>query len=324
MAKIYIRRKEPGKGWRYRAVPKTGRPPQTEAGVKFHVRYRDASGKFVWSQPYDTLEEARKESAGLELNAEAVALGLTVKEYENSKNSKRIVIKTAIEHFVSDAKKTKKRTTAAEYERNLKQFENSPPLQKIRFMDEITKITLCDFRDFLAAEGYEPRTLHNRSLLVLTLLKANGIKTQFSLVRDLPEYEEEAAVPYEPAELQKLFASMDEEETIRYKFFLGTACREQEVMYAAWQDIDFARGIYHIRAKTDFGFTPKKHQSRDVKMPTELVEMLRKRKKTCPASTLDFHQRRRETRWTFPRKIKAHRTASEIKLRKLHSPVDRG
>jgi hypothetical protein len=223
VAKVYIRRKEPGKGWRYRAVPKVGRLPLADPGVKFHVRYRDASGRFVWSQPYDTLDEARKEAAGLELNAKAVSLGLTVKEYEDSKNAKRIVIKTAIEHFVSDAKKTKKRTTAAEYERNLKQFENSPPLQKIRFMDEITKRTLCDFRDFLAAEGYEPRTLHNRSLLVLTLLKANGIKTQFSLVRDLPEYEEEAAVPYEPAELQKLFASMDEEETVRYKFFLGTA-----------------------------------------------------------------------------------------------------
>jgi integrase/recombinase XerD len=282
VAKIYIRRKEPGKGWRYRAVPKTGRPPQTEAGVKFHVRYRDASGKFIWSQPYETLEEARKESAGLELNAKAVALGLTVKEYENSKNANRIVIKTAIEHFVSDAKKTKKRTTAAEYERNLKQFENSPPLQRIRFMDEVTKKTLGEFRDFLAADGYEPRTLHNRLLLVLTLLKANGLKTGFSLVRDLPQYEEEDAVPYEPAELQKLFASMDEEETIRYKFFLGTACREQEVMYAAWQDVDFARGIYHIRAKTDVGFTPKKHQSRDVKMPTELVEVLKQRKKHAP------------------------------------------
>jgi len=284
VAKIYIRRKEAGKGWRYRAIPKVGRLPETE-GAKFHVRYRDASGRFVWSQPYDTLEEARKESAGLELNAKAVALGLTVKEYEGSKNAHRTLIKAAIEHFISDARKTKKRTTAAEYARNLKQFENS---QKIRFMDEITKRTLCDFRDFLAGEGYEPRTLHNRLLLVLMLLKANGIKSEFSLVRDLPEYEEEAAVPYEPAELKKLFAAMDAEETARYKFFLGTACREQEVMYAAWQDIDFARGLYHIRAKSEVGFTPKKHESRDVKMPTELVELLKTRKKHAP------HQR-----WIF-------------------------
>ena len=104
MATVYIRRKEAGKGWRYRAIPKTGRPPQAEAGVKFHVRYRDASGKFVWSQPYDTLDEARKEAAGLELNAKAISLGLTVKEYEDSKNAKRILIKTAIEHFIADAK----------------------------------------------------------------------------------------------------------------------------------------------------------------------------------------------------------------------------
>jgi len=33
--------------------------------------------------------------------------------------------------------------------------------------------------------------------------------------RDLPLYEEEAAVPYEPAELPRLFASMDEEEASR-------------------------------------------------------------------------------------------------------------
>src|SRR5271163_2075973 len=207
MAKVYIRRKELGKGWRYRAIPKVGRLPQTEAGVKFHVRYRDASGRFVWSQPYDTLDEARKESAGLELNAKAVALSLTVKEYENSKNSHRTTIKAAIEHFMSDAKKTKKRTTAAEYERNLRQFEDS--LRGVRFLDEITKRTLCDFRDFLAAEQYEPRTLHNRLLMVLMLLKANGIKIGFSLVRDLPHYEQEPAVPYEPDVVMPLLNGLD-------------------------------------------------------------------------------------------------------------------
>jgi hypothetical protein len=68
------------------------------------VRYKDASGKFVWSQAYDTLEEARKESAGLELNAKAVN-GQRVRA---SKNAHRTVVKTAIEHFVSDAKKSKK------------------------------------------------------------------------------------------------------------------------------------------------------------------------------------------------------------------------
>ena len=277
MARIYLRRKEPGKGWRYNALPKAaGRRPAPEPGAKFHVRYADAAGKFVWSQGYDTFEEAQKEAAGLELNAKAVAQGLTLEEYKNRANSHRTTIKAAIDHFISESKKTKKKKTVVGYEHNLEQFQESV---KARFMDEITKKHLTDFRDFLASKGYEARTQHNRLMTVLSLLKVNKIKTEFSLSSDLPEFEEEPAVPYEPAELRKLFAAMKPEETVRYKFFLGTACREKEVTYASWQDIDFARGIYHGRRKPDVGFTPKKHESRDVKMPTELVNVLRERKK---------------------------------------------
>ncbi len=281
--KVYIRRKEPGKGWRYRPV-EAGRPPKSDKPVKYHVRYRMA-GKYVWSQPFDSLDDAREAADGLELAAKASALGLTIKEYEDKANFNRTTIKAAVEHYVSWAKKTKKKTTAAEYARNLKQFENSldTPGKKVRFLDEVTKEVLCDFRDFLAAKEYEPRTLHNRLMLVLMLLKTNKIKTDFSLTRDLPEYEEEAAVPYEPEELQKLLVTMDDEERVRYKFFLGTACREQEVMYASWQDVDFTRGVYHVRSKPDVGFTPKKHESRYVKMPTDLVEMLRERRKHAPS-----------------------------------------
>jgi integrase/recombinase XerD len=280
MAKVYIRRKEPGKGWRYKAVPSgAGRRPAFEPGAKFHVRYADATGKFVWSRAFDTFEEAQRESAGLALNAQAVQLGLTVQEFQNRANSDRTTLKAAIEHFISDAKKTKKQKTVVGYEHNLAQFQESA---KVRFVDEITKKTLTEFRDFLAEKRYEARTQHNRLMTVLSLLKKNKIKTDFSLASDLPEFEEEPAVPYETAELKKLFAGMNPEETIRYKFFLGTACREKEVTYASWQDIDFTRGIYHIRRKPDVGFTPKKHESRDVKMPTDLVQLLRERKKRAP------------------------------------------
>lgn len=282
MARVYVRRKEPGKGWRYKAVPKSaGRRPSLEPGAKFHVRYPDAEGKFVWSQAYDTLEEAQREAAGLELNAKAVAMGLTLEEFKNRENANRVLIKKAIEHFLSEVRKTKKPKTVGTYQLNLDQFEESLGT-KIRFMDEIGKPQLNGFRDFLAAKGYEARTLHNRMMTVLSLLKKHRIKTDFSLSSDLPVYEEEPAVPYESAELKKLFAAMDAEEVIRYKFFLGTGCRDKEVTYASWPDIDFGRGIYHIRRKPDVGFTPKKHESRDVKMPTDLVEALKQRKKHAP------------------------------------------
>jgi integrase/recombinase XerD len=282
VARVYIRRKVPGKGWRYKSVPTSaGRPPVFAEGDKFHVRYRSATGKFVWSEGYGTLAEAQKESAGLELNAKAVALGLTVEEYKNKDNANRIPVNTAVERYLAEAAKTKKEKSLAAYKQHLSQFEESLG-KKVRFIDEITKKTLCDFRDFLAGKGYEARTQHNRMMTVLSLLKKNRIKTDFSLSADLPEYEEEPAIPYQPEEIKKLFAAMKPEEVVRYKFFLGTAARDKEVTFAAWPDIDFARGLYHIRGKPDVGFTPKKHESREVKMPTELVEMLRERKKHAP------------------------------------------
>ena len=53
--------------------------------------------------------------------------------------------------------------------------------------------------------------------------------------------EEEDAVPYINEELNKLFAAMTPEESVRYKFFLGTACRDKEVTFAAWQDINWEK-----------------------------------------------------------------------------------
>jgi len=95
----------------------------------------------------------------------------------------------------------------------------------------------------------------------------------------MPTIEEEVAVPYTDEELKRLFAEMDEEETIRYKFFLGTGCRDKEVTFAAWSDIDFDKKTYHIRRKEDLHFTPKSHESRTVPLPDSLVALLKARRK---------------------------------------------
>src|ERR1700722_9869102 len=122
MPRVYIRRKEPGKGWRYKAVPRgAGRRPVAEPGTKFHVRYADASGRSVWSQGYETLVEAQKEAAGLELNAKAVAIGLTLEEYKNKTNAGRVPVKVAVDRFLEDVRRTKKPKTVIGYELNLKQ-----------------------------------------------------------------------------------------------------------------------------------------------------------------------------------------------------------
>ena len=95
----------------------------------------------------------------------------------------------------------------------------------------------------------------------------------------MPIVEQEAAVPYADEELKRLFAEMNEEESARYKFFLGTGCREKEVMFTAWGDIDFDKNAYRVHRKEDVHFTPKPHESRTVPLPDSLVALLKTRRK---------------------------------------------
>src|SRR2546426_3407326 len=76
---------------------------------------------------------------------------------------------------------------------------------------------------------------------------------------------------------RSLFAEMDEEEGIRYKFFLGTGCRDREVTFAAWNDIDFGKKTYHVRRKED---RSEEHTS-ELQSPCNLVcrLLLEKKKK---------------------------------------------
>jgi hypothetical protein len=152
--------------------------------------------------------------------AKATAAGLTLEQYKDRENS-----------FLAHASKTKKPKTVAGYKLNLQQFTESLD-SKIHYMDEVGKAQLHAFRDFLAGKSYEARTQHNRMMTVLSLLKANRVKTDFSLGKDLPEFEEEPAVPYEPAELPQSLRNL-------YKRFGGAMepycqCRRRPLLGAAF------------------------------------------------------------------------------------------
>jgi integrase/recombinase XerD len=279
---LYQRLKIEGKGWRYQRV-KTGR------GIKTG----DLTGPFylhvvVGTKPNgkpdqqwhplvgDTFKEADEDATTIQARRDAKASGVKVE----GEDFNRIPIKTAVENFLSETAKSKGKATVAAYTLHLNQFLSSNG--KIRFIDEVNGNTLKNFRDFLAGQKFSEKTQHNRVVTVLTLLKKHGVKHDFSLADDLPSVDEEPAIPYESEELKKLFEAMDPEESIRYKFFLGTACRDKEVTFAAWSDIDFTKGLYHVRPKKDAGFTIKNHQTRTVKMPAELVDLLKARKKKAP------------------------------------------
>lgn len=266
MASIYIREKIDGK-WKHIKVEE-GRGKKTgELAPPFYVR-PFVNGKQSWRTLDAKTFKAAKEEAE-RVDAPAIV------------DANRVAVQVAVDQFIAAMTRSKKPGTVQDYRLHLNQFVESLS-GGIRFMDQVNVDTVAAFRDWMQGRGYSAKTQHNRIVTVLSLIKKNGAKTTFSLTSDLPTVEEEPAIPFEPETLKKLFAEMDAEESARYKFFLGTACRDKEVTYAAWSDIDFAKKTYHIRRKPDVGFTPKNHESREVKMPTDLVNLLRERRKANP------------------------------------------
>jgi integrase/recombinase XerD len=269
---IYTREKQNGK-WRYERVKQgRGHKHATLAG-RFYLRYSH-EGRQVLSAPIATIHDAREEVKRIRAAYEAKAKGLTVAELDEINNANRVSIKAAIQNFL-ELKKNKEPKTRDAYRLHLAGFLEAA---KVRFLDEVTADTIRAYDKRMAEQGYADKTRRNRLMTVVFMLRKNKIENPLP-GDELPTVHEEAAVPYSSGQLKKLFAAMNEEETLRYQFFLGTGCREREVTFAAWDDIDYEEGVYHVRRKPEVGFNLKNHQNRKTPLPTSVLNELRKRSK---------------------------------------------
>ena len=106
---------------------------------------------------------------------------------------------------------------------------------------------------------------------VVTFLRHFGIKDVTLRVK----YVEQKVRAYRADELKTLFAAADPEEWILFQFFLCTGAREQEVMYAEWNDLDFVDGLFTVRAKANW--KPKDYEKREIPLPDFLMAELKKR-----------------------------------------------
>jgi integrase/recombinase XerD len=276
---LYAREKTPNGVWRYRRI-KEGRGVKTgDLTAPFFAR-PFVDGKQMWkSLAAQSFKEAKEEVGQLAFALEAQSIGLTVAQAEPIGNANRASIRSAVDTYL-EQKGGKAIKTVAQYRLTLNEFIEALG-GKVRFLDEITENVLRSYKKFMVEQGYAGKTIDTRLNIVFFLLKKNGIAAR--IPRDeMPVVEEEVAVPYMDEELKKLFAEMDEEDEIRYKFFLGTGCRDKEVTFAAWSDVDFDKRTYHVRRKEDVHFTPKSHESRTIPLPDALVVLLKVRRKKAP------------------------------------------
>jgi integrase len=233
----------------------------------------------------ETFTEAKQEAVEVQKMYVAHARGLTVNELATMQNSNRQPIRSVVETYL-DQRKNKRPKTISQYRTAMEGFIES--LGKVRFLDEITPDVLRNHMNYLIAKGYAGKTVDTRTNIVTFMLKKNGVEARVPK-DEMPAIETAHAEVFPDDDLNAMFNIMTPEQSILYKFFLGSACRDQEVQYAAWADINWQKRTFHVRSKPDDGFVVKNHQNRIIRLSDSLVTMLEKRKKTAASD-----------RWIFP------------------------
>jgi integrase/recombinase XerD len=191
-------------------------------------------------------------------------------------NSGPLMLDKAIDVYLENAEKKSPKTSSG-YRYTMQQFYASC---RNKLLSSVRKQDLINFEGYLRGLGLGDRTIHNRVGEVVTLLRANGIEN----VKHRVKFTEKIVRAYRPDELAKLFAAADPEEWLLYQFFLCTGAREQEVMNAEYDDLDFVDGIFTVKEKDDW--KPKDSEEREIPVPEYLVEALKKRMLTTKGSLI--------------------------------------
>ena len=300
---VYYRQKIAGTGWRYRPL-RVGRRPEAAKSGPYFIRVRNGAGKYQWVK-HDTEQAAAKAATVAPVARQAQELGLTVDDLSNEANANRISIKAAVENYLQDRRFGRPRSIAA-YENAFDQlFANLP--KGVRFIDQLATSRVLNFYvEFLREQGYSNKTLSNRMGFVFSLLKANGVEKPSKLIK-LPKVQRTRTKAYNSDELSKLFAAMTPEEYLRYLFFVRTGCREQEVQYATWKDLDLKGLRFTVsgEGKSDVAFLPKNHEERQVPLTTELGALLADHKKHAASDRWIFTNEDGKPEGHFLRKFKS-------------------
>jgi integrase/recombinase XerD len=190
-----------------------------------------------------------------------------------------------VNSYLGDISKYKRDRTYVAYRNALDDFLRccSKP-----FLHQIDRRDILDFVDAMKKRGNAKRTVANKVKNVLIFLKQQGFAKVIHK-SDIPKYTDKIVKAYQPEPLQVLFAAADQEDRILFHFFLGSGCRDNEVVHAMWEDIDFRLKTHDVREKREYPkYEVKDFEERTIPLPDALIEMLLDHRKRHPGKRLIF------------------------------------
>lgn len=294
-ASIVVYARLPELGWR-RGSLITARNGRTKpdamlyAGVEyptpnptFQIRTYDGS-KAKYTTIGNDLDAAqavlKKYTASRQLEAANETLGIVTPEAKPEEKPKTLAER------VTEYIEKKKSPSLNLSQTSIRHYQDSLPafvkLVGREFPSQVIEEDVIRYLDGLQEQGYAPKTRTMRYITVRGFLRSCGV--QVEKVID-PSTHKRLVVkidvntdPYDPADLEKLYAACNEYHRAVYQFLLATGLRYREANHLTWSNVDFTRNVILIPREQRVN---RKYRSRQTgKMVSKAVDF---EPKSCKA-----------------------------------------
>lgn len=242
----------------------------------FVVRYKRHDRKLVYITAGTSPEAAYIMKQKIDLRLRDEDRGIeplepvpeTTKEPKPDKDRRRVAVDADV--WIDQARASRSPRTAFVYQKTIISFLKWTPKM---FTDEIVTADITAYLEKLRQDGFADRSRFNVASILRTFFRSVG-REDVVVSAIVPKYQEKVVSAYDPAEIEAMRAVASPEMRLWIDFMVSTGLREQEAMFACWQDIDEYRKLLHVRPKPEFGFTVKDGKERFVPLPQSVMSRL--------------------------------------------------
>jgi integrase/recombinase XerD len=244
--------------------------PEPHPEGSYYISYYERSQKRfkrAGKKPIDAL----RAKDDMEFRLQGRKRGLDIPLEDDAK----LTVNAAIHTYLQEMKLTRRDRTYVQMESTLNEFADQA---KRLYLQDIEKLDLFRYADWVLKRGRSKRTAQNKFLRVHSWLKYHGIRLVAG--KDAPKFTTSEPEIYEHDELEKFFHQALKENILsnfqkcHYVLFctlLYGGLREKELKYLTVGQLNFKDNTLTVAPNPKFDFDPKDWEERSLPLPNETM-----------------------------------------------------
>jgi integrase len=222
----------------------------------------------------------------------------------NDPASRLAVLKNAAKAYIDDLGARQRLEAQAQARLVMDEFL---PLCNVTYVRGVDRAMVLAFHAKLRKRGLSERTVANKHDRLKAFLR--WCKVDASFMPESPDYEKSLPTIYTSEETAAILAAADAYMRLAILMGLKLGLRELEIAHAEWQDVHWDDSVFRVQGKPHWDWKIKDRESRDVPIPSDVLNELRSRRERYPKTRLIVGTASDKPNWHLLRTLKrlAHR-----------------